>query len=92
LWTTYDLTREWELGGGATYMSERFANNTDTTSVGGFLRFDATVAWHRKRYDVRLNLLNLGNRLDYDALIPSDGGRSVPGIDRTALLTVTYRF
>ena len=92
LWTTYNVTREWEVGGGATYMSGRFANNTNTTSVPGYLRFDATVAWHRERYDVRLNLVNIGNRLNYDALIPSDGGRSVPGIDRTALVTVTYKF
>jgi len=92
LWSTYNVTREWEVGGGATYMSERFANNTDTTSVPDYLRFDATVAYHQRRYDVRLNLLNLGNRLNYDALIPSDGGRSVPGIDRTALLTITYKF
>jgi catecholate siderophore receptor len=91
-WTTYNVTREWEVGGGATYMSERFANNTDTTQVPAYLRFDATIAYHQKTYDVRLNLVNLGNRLNYDALIPSDGGRSVPGIDRTALVTVTYRF
>jgi len=32
----------------------------------------------------------LANKQYYDALIPSDGGRSVPGIGRTLLLTVTY--
>jgi len=39
-----------------------------------------------------VNLLNLTNKYYYDALIQSDGGRAVPGIGRTALLTATYRF
>lgn len=53
---------------------------------------DATAAYHAKKYDVRLNLLNLTNKMYYDALIQSDGGRSVPGIGRTLLATVDYRF
>jgi catecholate siderophore receptor len=92
LWTTYNLTGEWELGGGATYMSERFANNTNVVSVGDYVRADATLAYHRRTYDVRLNLLNLTDKLNFDALIPSDGGRSVPGTRRAALLTYTMKF
>jgi catecholate siderophore receptor len=92
LWTTYNLTPAWEVGGGATYMSQRFANNQDLTVVGNYVRVDATMAYHQKQYDVRLNLLNLTNRYNFDALIPSDQGRSVPGIRSTALLTGTYRF
>jgi catecholate siderophore receptor len=92
LWTTYNVSREWEAGGGLTYMSDRFVNNTNVVSVGSYVRFDATVAYHQPKYDVRLNLLNLANRLNYDALIQSDGGRSVPGIDRTLLATFTYKF
>jgi len=51
-----------------------------------------TAAYHAKKFDVRLNLLNMTNKTYYDALIPSDGGRSVPGIGRTLLATVDYRF
>jgi catecholate siderophore receptor len=92
LWTTYNVTRAWEVGGGFTYMSDRFVNNTDIVSVPNYLRFDATVAYHQPTYDIRLNLLNLANHLNYDLLIQSDGGRSAPGIDRAALLTYTYKF
>jgi catecholate siderophore receptor len=92
LWSTYNATREWEVGGGLTYMSQRFANNTDLVSVGSSVRWDATLAYHQPRYDVRLNLLNLANRLNYDLLIASDGGRAAPGIDRTAMVTLTYKF
>ncbi|PUA17153.1 TonB-dependent siderophore receptor [Glaciimonas sp. PCH181] len=92
LWSTYNLSKIWEVGGGAVYMSSRFASNTDVVSAGGYTRFDATVAFHQPKYDVRLNLLNLTNKYYIDALIPSDGGRSVPGVGRTLLATVTYRF
>ena len=61
-------------------------------SVPGYTRIDATVAYHQPKYDIRLNVLNLANRDYYDALIQSDGGRSVPGIGRIVLLTGTYRF
>ncbi|WP_144158644.1 TonB-dependent receptor [Paraburkholderia sp. BCC1885] len=91
-WTTYALTPHWEIGGGPSYMSARYASNTNYVEVGGYTRWDATAAYHAKKYDVRLNLLNLTNKTYYDALIPSDGGRSVPGIGRTLLATVDYRF
>jgi catecholate siderophore receptor len=37
-------------------------------------------------------VLNLTNKQYYDALIPSDGGRAVPGLGRTFLATLNYRF
>jgi catecholate siderophore receptor len=92
LWSTYAFTPHWEIGGGPTYMSPRYASNTNYVRVPGYTRWDATAAYHAKKYDVRLNLLNLTNKEYFDALIPSDGGRSVPGIGRTLLATFDYRF
>jgi catecholate siderophore receptor len=92
LWTTYAPIHNWEVGGGATYLSSRYAANTDLVEVGGYVRWDAMVAFHQPKYDLRLNLLNLTNKDYYDALIQSDGGRAVPAIGRTVLLTGTYRF
>ena len=91
LWSTYALSPRWEIGGGATYSSSRFANNTDLVQVGAYTRFDAMLAYHQPKYDVRLNLFNLTNKYYYDALIPSDGGRAVPGLARSASITVSYR-
>ena len=90
LWTTYELTHDWEVGGGTTYLSRRFLNNTDLVQVPGYARFDATVAWHQPRYDIRLNVFNLTNKAYYDALIASDGGRGVPGTGRSAMLSLVY--
>ncbi|MCE9550786.1 MAG: TonB-dependent siderophore receptor [Betaproteobacteria bacterium] len=92
LWTTYKVTPQWETGGGVTYMSPRFASNTNVVSAAGYTRWDGTVAYHLSKYDIRLNLLNLTNKEYINALIPSDGGRSVPGSGRTALVTVAHRF
>ncbi len=92
LWTAWKPHADWEFGGGATYISSRYASNTDVVSVGGYTRWDATVAWHQPRYDLRLNLWNLTDKQYFDALIPSDGGRAVPGIGRTAMVTATWRF
>ncbi|HTJ95786.1 MAG TPA: TonB-dependent siderophore receptor [Pararobbsia sp.] len=92
LWTTYEPISHWEIGGGLTYLSSRYAANTNYVEVGGYTRWDGTIAYRQKKYDIRLNLLNLTNKYYYDALIQSDGGRAVPGIGRAVLLTGTYRF
>ena len=92
LWNSYRISPEWEIGGGATYQSERYAANNNTVSAGGYTRWDAMAAWHQPKYDLRLNLLNLADKKYFDALIPSDGGRSIPGIGRTLLATIDYKF
>ncbi|HEY8086044.1 MAG TPA: TonB-dependent siderophore receptor [Methylophilaceae bacterium] len=92
IWTTYNPTAEWEIGGGATALSSVFASNTDVARAPGYTRYDATVAYHQPKYDLRLNLLNLTDKDYIASAIPSDGGRFVPGAGRTLLGTATYRF
>ncbi|TAL99187.1 MAG: TonB-dependent siderophore receptor [Paraburkholderia sp.] len=92
LWTTYDFTPHWQVGGGPVYTSARYAANNNTVSVGGYTRWDAMAAYHAKKYDVQFNVLNFTDKKYYDALIPSDGGRAVPGLGRTFLATLNYRF
>ena len=52
---------------------------------------DATIAWRQPRYDVRLNVFNLADAHFYDNVIQSDGGRAVPGIGRTAMISLVWR-
>ena len=92
LWTTYDFTPHWQVGGGPVYTSSRYAANNNLVSVGGYTRWDAMAAYHAKKYDVQFNVLNFTDKKYYDALIPSDGGRAVPGLGRTFLATLNYRF
>jgi catecholate siderophore receptor len=92
LWTTYAFTPHWEVGGGPVYTSSRYAANNNFVQVGGYTRWDAMAAYHAKKYDIQFNVLNMTDKKYYDALIPSDGGRAVPGLGRTFLATVNYRF
>jgi len=92
LWTSYALTQSWSAGTGLIWQSSRFVTTTNVVSVPSFVRWDATVAYVRPHYDVRVNLLNLSNVHYFDNVIQSDGGRAVPGIDRSAQVTLTYRF
>jgi catecholate siderophore receptor len=92
LWTTYAFSPQWSAGTGVSYMSERCANNNNAVKVDDYFRWDAMVSYNLPKWTFQVNVLNLANRLNYDALIPSDRGRAVPGIDRTALFTAMYRF
>src|SRR6185295_18416746 len=83
LWTTYTFKETYEIGGGATYIGQRFANNQNTVQVPEFTRFDMTAAYKQPAYDVRLNIFNLLNAQYYDQVIQSDGGRAVPGSGTT---------
>ncbi len=91
VWNTYNVSKHWEVGGGATYQSLRYAANNNLVSVGGYTRWDATVAYHQPKYDIRLNMLNFTDKKYFVGVIQSDGGRSIPGLGATELLTVTYR-
>ncbi len=90
-WTSYMFAHHWEVGGGATYQSLRYAANTNLVSVGGYTRWDGTVAYHQPHYDIRFNLLNAFDRKYFVGIIQSDGGRAIPGAGRTEMLTVTYK-
>jgi catecholate siderophore receptor len=91
LWTTYTIKETYEIGGGVTYLGQRYANNQDSVTVPEFYRFDMTAAYKQPTYDVRLNVFNLFDVKYYDQLIASDGGRAVPGSGLTAMLTLNYR-
>lgn len=92
LWTTCALTPQWEAGVGVTGSSSVYASNTNVVTVPGYARIDATLAYHQPRYDVRINIVNVADKDYFASVIPSDGGRSVPGVGRTGVITLTYRF
>jgi len=91
IWTTYTIAETWQIGGGAFYTGQRYANNTNTVTVPEFTRFDATAAYIQPKWDLRLNVYNLFDTMFYDSLIASDGGRAVPGSGITGFITLNYR-
>ncbi len=89
LWTAYRFTSEWELGGGLVHSSERVLNNANTAVADGYTRYDATLAYYQKHYDLRLSVLNVGDEEYFET---ASGGRAIPAAGRTALVTMNYRF
>jgi catecholate siderophore receptor len=88
LWTTVGFAKGWEAGGGLVYSAERFTNNANTAIVDGYTRFDATLAYRQKKYDVRLNVLNVTDEEYFDV---ASGSRATPAQGRGAIVTGTYR-
>jgi catecholate siderophore receptor len=90
LWTTYDFLEKWQIGGGLTYVGGRFANNSNTIRVPGYIRWDATAAYRlTKSIELRVNALNLTNQLYFDAI---QNGRAIPAPGRSFVFSTNFKF
>ncbi|WP_300295563.1 TonB-dependent siderophore receptor [Ferrovibrio sp.] len=91
LWTSYDLTKDWKIGGGAIYTARRYANTANTYELPDFWRFDAMVGYKvTENVDVQLNVQNLLDETYYDATHAGQFANVAPG--RVALLTTNFKF
>ncbi|MGZ8270843.1 MAG: TonB-dependent receptor [Methylophilus sp.] len=105
LWTTYNLTSAWKIGGGVEAKGERYAyvpssTNADSlfatgsfkpNTAPGYARVDAMLAYEQAKWAVRLNVKNLLDKVHYDAVY-DNGGLVVPGNRRQAIITTEYKF
>jgi catecholate siderophore receptor len=90
LWTTYDITRQWQVGGGATFVDTRYANNNNTNEAPAYVTGDVSVAFRPIRpLELRLNVLNISDETYFPSTHPA---HVIPGASRTFLLTGTWRF
>ena len=90
LWTTYDVTPQWQVGGGAVFVDKRYANTDNLNVVPSYVRGDLTAAYRPIRaLELRFNVINVSDERYFDAIHPS---HVIPGNARTFLLTGTWRF
>lgn len=90
LWSTYAISPEWTVGGGATYQSMAWATNNDVSYVPDYWKFDAMVSYKvTPNSTLQLNVYNLTDKLYYAQY---SGGNVVPASGRWASLTYRYRF
>ena len=90
LWTTYEVTSKWTVGGGAIYQSLGWANNTNTAYVPEFWKFDAMISYKvDEKSTVQFNVYNLTNELYYAQYF---GANVVPASGRWASLTYRARW
>lgn len=89
-WSAYDLTRDWTVGGGATYQAKAFANTGNTAYVPDFWKFDAMASYKiDKKSSIQLNVYNL---TDVEYYAQYYGGHAVPGSGRYAALTYRVKW
>ena len=91
LWTTYQITPKFTIGGGAFYTDEVFGSVANTTMVDSYVRYDAMAAYKlTKNVDLQLNVQNLTNEVYYDKAFSTHFANQAAG--RTALLTTSVHF
>jgi catecholate siderophore receptor len=90
LWTTYDLTPEWQVGGGVSYVAPRAANNVNTNFLPGYVKADTTIAYRiTKNIELRMNVLNITDTRYFEQVYQ---GHTVPGAGRTFLFSGLFSF
>ncbi|MCW7538990.1 TonB-dependent siderophore receptor [Aquabacterium sp. A7-Y] len=97
IWATYRLTPKWRVGIGADGMSDRVPASGEapnlqtgiTNRAPGYVKADAMVEYDAGPYSVKLNLINLADKVYADGLYR---GFTVPGQTRAAQLTLAAKF
>jgi catecholate siderophore receptor len=88
LWSTYDVTPKWQVGGGAFYTSSVYGDLPNTAQVPGYWRFDAMTAYKiDAKTTLQFNIYNIFDKY-YFASVYSNW--AVPGPSRYASLTLKY--
>jgi catecholate siderophore receptor len=90
LWTTYDITDKWQVGGGLTFVGSRFGDNGNTNEVPSHVLGDLTVAYKLTRnVELRLNVLNVGDTKYFQQVYQA---HVVPGPGRTFLFGANFTY
>ncbi|KAF1024093.1 MAG: putative TonB-dependent receptor BfrD [Paracidovorax wautersii] len=93
LWLTQAVGGDWTVGGGASYVGDRFANPGNTVTLPSYVVFDAMV--QRRLGRATTLQLNLRNLLDRRYIVSGHGtspNLNLPGAPRNATLTLRHSF
>lgn len=91
LFTTYDVTPKWTVGGGAYYVGNRFTSTANSFAAPGYWRFDAMTSYKvTDNFLLQLNVYNIADTTNYESL--AGAGWAVPGVSRSFMLTGRYHW
>lgn len=91
LYTTYDITPQWTVGGGAFYVGPRWSSVSNDARIPDYWRFDAMAAYKvTKNLTVQFNVYNLTDEYYYDTI--AGAGYAVPGAGRYYSLSARAQF
>jgi catecholate siderophore receptor len=89
LWSTYEIG-SLTFGGGASYVGERSASLSNGRVAEGYWLADAMAAWRfTQTLSARLNVYNIADEEYFDGI---GGGHLMPGVGRSAVLSLSYDF
>ena len=90
LWTTYDITPEFTIGGGAYYVGSTWGNVDNTTQVPSYWRFDAMASYKiAPNMTLQLNVYNITDKYYYESAYSN---WAVPAAGRSATLALRMKF
>ncbi|NDV14165.1 TonB-dependent receptor [Crenobacter caeni] len=89
LWTSYRLSSEWTVGGGANWVGKRYATEANTNVLPEYVVANAMLAYETRHYKAQLNVNNLFDEKYYEGLY---GGHATYGARRNAELTLGVKF
>jgi catecholate siderophore receptor len=79
------------VGGGATYVDQRFGNTANTVWIPSYWRYDAMAAFNvSDRFNLQLNVQNLTDEVYF--IRPYRNHYAALGAARSAVLSVMFDF
>jgi len=92
LWLSKAVGAGWRLGGGASFVGDRFANPGNTVTLPRYTVFDAGAFYRVKGLDLGLNVKNLFDRKFIVAGHGTNANLNLPGAPRSVQATLRYAF
>jgi catecholate siderophore receptor len=95
LWSSVELSAAWEVGGGFTAVSHRYADAENTAGVPAYVVFNAMTSYQiNDHFKVQLNLNNFTGKLYFMGMYYTgvQENHALPSAGRTLIGTISYRF
>jgi|CXWL01.1.fsa_nt_gi catecholate siderophore receptor len=92
LWTVYRLGGGWEVGGGLRGSTGAFLTDVNNAKLPHYVIADVTAGYVQKKYELRMNLNNISDKMHYTGGYNNSPNRVLPGQPRTFMLTASYNF
>ena len=90
LWTSYDFRNGFGVAAGMVSKSAQFAATDNLARLPGYARVDASAFYRAARYELQVNVQNVGNHRFYDAA--QSDYQIYPAAPISGTATVRYRF
>lgn len=89
VWTTYQITPQFRIGGGLNFRSEQTPNRNPGWAAPSFVTADLMAEYAFEKFTLKANVSNVTNKLYADALYT---GHYIPGAGRVYALTASVKY